>query len=800
MDTLLQDLGYAVRALRRNVGFATIVVLTLAIGVGANIAVFSVIQSVLLRPLPYPDADRLVSIWTTSQQSSGRTGTSGPAFTDYKAQSQSLSYVAQLVPRFTYTWTGHGEPRTVVCTGISSDFFPMLGVHPLLGRLYTPEEYHVDGVQVVISERLWREELGADPQIIGRVLNLDGTAQTVIGVMPPLPDLYPDTDVWAKVVPDFAWMQSRSNRFLTVIGQLKHGVTRQQAEQEMTTILRRSEPQSSQLTIQIVPLKEELVGSSRVQLSLLMAAVALVLLIGCGNVAYLLLARNARRQSEIAVRLSLGASRLRLVRLFVTENLVLAGLGGVFGLLLALPTVRFFTKANPGHLPRAEVIGLDASVLLFAVGLAIVTSLLLAWAPTRMFSQLARLQSTLRSGRSDSGAGQWARLRLLLISEVALTMVLLVGAGLLLRSFLEVTHVNAGFSPDHLLTAYLRSNDPQAGRQFYATLLDRTAALPGVQGSAVSDCMPGASAKAATLTFDDRANDPFNVPRVQSCWISPDYFRVIGAPLRNGRLFTAHDTDTAPMVVIINDAMARAYWPGQDPVGKRIATDPVGAGRNRNAVPPLREIVGVVADIKQKGLDVPVEPAVYLPYLQDQTNHVFAGLNLFVRGAPAGLVSAVRTQVHALRPDQPIQAMRTMDAVLDQTLAPRRFILTMFSLYAGLALLLAAIGVFGMIAYAVSQRTREMGLRLALGALPSDILQLVLKQSLVLVVVGIVIGGLVSRASSTAISGLLFGITAADPLTFAAAALIVFVASCVACLIPAWRAASTDPLIALRSE
>jgi predicted permease len=799
LEQLLQDARYALRALRKSPGFTIVAALTLALGIGANTAVFSVVESVLLRPLPFQDSARLFAIWAAQKGQPDRIGSSMPEFEDYKDQSHSFEYIANMLSGWTYTWTGQGEPRTVNCTGISYDFFPMLGVKPYLGRLYEPEEYRVDGVQVIISHRFWKEQLGSDPQVIGRILNLDGTAQTVIGVMPPVPDLFPETDVWAKDVPDFAWMRMRGNKFLDLVGRLKPGVAREQAEQELTAILRRGPGESPEVSVHLVPLKDDLTGDVRSQLQIVMAAVALVLLITCANVAYLLLARGARRQPEIALRLSLGAGRGRLMRQFVTENLILAALGGTAGLILAVDGVRLFDRVS--SLPRNASIGVDIYALVFALFITVLTGLLVALAPSTGLRKLD-LIARLKTGRAEAGSMGGLCSRLLLVSEISLAVMLSIAAGLLLRSFRQAEHLDPGFRPDHLLTAYLRSNDGSAGRLFFPELVERTSELPGVSAAALGKCIPGVYAPSATLVFNDRPTDPLNVPTVQACWVSADFFKAIGARLLNGRFFDIHDDANAPAVVIVNQALAESYWPAQNPIGKQIGVDYVGAGRSTASAPRLREVVGIVANVKQKGLDVPVKPALYTAYLQDETNHAFAGFNLFVRtpGPATSLAETVRTVVHSLRPDQPIDVMQTMNDALFKTLAPRRLSLVLVGTFAGLALLLSAIGIFGMIAYTVSQRTHEFGLRMALGARRQDVLQLVLGDGFKIVATGVFVGICASFALTRFMRSLLYSVGPNDPLTFAVIAVLFALVALAACYIPARRAAHVDPMVALRHE
>jgi putative ABC transport system permease protein len=803
MIGMVQDLRYALRQLRKNPGFSAVAILTLALGIGANTAIFSVIQGVLLRPLPFHDSDHLFAVWAESpEEKSVKTGASGPDFEDYKEQSRSFENLAEVLPHFTYTLVGQGEPRTVICTGISYDFFPMLGLQPLLGRLYTPEEYHTDGVQVVISERFWKGQLGGDPHVLGRVLNLGGDDATVIGVMPSLPDLFPDTDVWAKVIPDFAWMRLRGNKFLTVIGRTKPGVRQTQAEQDLTSILRRAPGASSSAAVRLVLLKDEVVGQVREELDIIAAAVGVVLLVVCVNVVGLLLARVAKRQSEIAVRLGLGASRGRILQQFVVENLLLSLLGGSLGVSLALWGVKLTTSLNFGNLPRIQSIQVNGTVLGIALLLTLLVSLLMAWGPSTVFSRLD-VTSALRTGRAQIGKSSWRGFQVLIASEISIALVLLVSAGLLFRSFRQAERSDPGFQPAQLLETYLRTNFYEAtGATFYKQVLESVSSLAGVESAAVSDCVPANLAPTATLTFNDRPVDPKRMPVTDACWISSDFFRAAGTPLFQGRIFTPHDDEAAPPVVIVNRAMAQTYWPGQDPIGKRLAVNYVGPGRDRSAVARFREVVGVVANVKQRGLDVSAAPALYMPFLQDPTHHVFAGMHLFVRstGDPLNLAGSLRARVHAVKADQPINEIRTMDSIAFQTLATRRLSLLLMGSFALLALVLSSLGLYAAIAYSVGQRTREFGLRVALGGRPQDVLILVMKEGLWQALAGITVGMVAALAAAKAMAGLLFGVTATDPLTFVGVAFLLFATAAAACYVPARRATTVDPMVALRDE
>lgn len=773
--------------------------MTLALAIGANTAVFSVFESVLLRPLPFQNSDRLFAIWATQKDQPGRFGASMPEFEDYKDGSRSFEYMANYLSGWTITWTGQGEARTVNCTGISSDFFPMLGVKPYLGRLYTPEEYHVDGVQVVISYRFWKEQLGSDPRVIGRILNLDGTAQTVVGVMPPVSDLFPETDVWAKDDPDFDWMRMRGNKFLDLVGRLKPGVTREQAEHEMTAILQRGPGESPKVAVHLVPLKDELTGSVRSQLQMVLAAAALVLLIACANIAYLWLDRNMRRQVEIAIRVSLGAGKGRIVRQFVTQNLILATLGGAVGMMLAVGGVRLFGRT--GILPRSEAVGVDVYALLFALVITVLTGLFVACAPSSVFSRLD-FASMLKKGRGEVGKVGRSRSRSLLASQVAVAVMLCVAAGLLLRSLWEAEHLDPGFSPNHLLAAYLRTNDWREGRRFFPELVERATVLPGVRVVALGKCMPGISAASASLVLSDRPSDPSKAPTVEGCWISSDFFRAIGTPLVSGRFFNVHDDASAPAVAIVNRALAEEYWPGQNPIGKQLGVNYLGSGRSTEGVPRSREVVGVVTNVKQQGLDLPTKPALYTPYLQDETNHAFAGFNLFVRtaGAPASSAATIRALIRSMRSDQPIDEIVSVNDSLSRTLAPRRVSLILVASFAGLALLSATLGIFAMTACTVSQRIPELALRIALGARRPEVMQLVLGEGLKIVVMGVLVGIGTSLLLAPLMRGLLYAVAPNDPLTFAAVAVLLALVVLPACYIPAHRATCVDPIVALRNE
>ncbi len=805
VETCWQDLRFAVRMLRKSPGFTAVAVLTLALGIGANTAIFSVIEGVLLRPLPYPDPDRLYAVWAKSvEEGRDRIGASGPDIADYKEQNRSLELLTGLLGPFNYIWHNAPDgPRTVKVLAVSADFFPMFGVQPVLGRFYAPEEYGTDGGVIMISERFWKEQLGHDPNVIGRVLNFGPISPTVIGVIPSLPDLHPETDILQRLslTPDYD-PQQRRNKFFNVVGRLKVSVTPKQAEQELTAILRRAPGEHRDVAINLVPLKDDLVGDVRAQLRIVMAAVGLVLFIACANVAYLLLARAARRQPEVAVRLSMGASRWRMLQQFLTENLILVLLGGALGMAQAVGCTRLYTKLNLANLPRGHEIGVGGNVLIFALSVILLVSVLLACVSVAAFSKLD-LNATLKMGRSETGGVGKLGFRALVVSEVSLAIVLLIAAGLLVRSYAVVAHVEPGFRPDHLLTTYFRTHyDIPGGERFFLNLSAKLSLVPGVQATGFASCTPGTWTPSGTLLFSDRPNDPNNAPTVAGCWISPDFFRAIGSRLLQGRTFTERDDASAPPVVIVNKALANSFWPGQNPVGKRIAVVSLWLGRQSASDPRFSEVVGVVEDIKQQSLEKPFEPNVYLSFLQDATNQIYRSMNMFVRtkSDPRLLAGTVRAQVHTEWPNQPIDSIETMQSVLFRTLAPRRLSLVLIGGFAALALFLSAIGIYGMIAYVVSLRTREFGLRLALGAQRQDVLRLVLSEGVRMAAVGVTAGVLASLLFSRFMQSLLFGVSSYDPLTFFAVAALLTSIALLACYIPARRAMRLDPMLALRYE
>jgi putative ABC transport system permease protein len=800
------DIRFGVRMLRKQPGFAVVAILTLAIGIGASTAMLSVVQDVLLRPLPYAHSDRLYAIWASSESmGQTRVAASGPDFEDYLEQNRSFAHIAEYIPLFTFTWTGDGEPKLVNCTSVSEQFFPMLGIRPYLGRLYEPREYtYLENDTLIVSYRFWKNQLGGDPHVIGRVVHFEGVSETIIGVLPPLSDLFPDTDVWPKhtVRPSWPYMQWRGNKFLRVMGELKPGVTAAMAEEDLTAILRRVPEESRDVRVRLVPLKEDLVGNVRLPLIATLAAAALILLVACINVAALLLARAVKRQTEMAVRLSLGAGLSRIARQLVTEALLLSAAGFAVGLVLAWSALRVLARVPNLPLPRMDSVHLNGPALLATVVIMVATTLLFGWIPSLSFSRL-NLFSALRSRGLETVGRRGSSLSLLVVTEIACSVVLTVSVGLLVHSFWRVIHVDPGFQPRSLLRVYLRTNYyTEKGRAFWKDVLTETSSLAGVRSAALSDWRPGRDAATATFVFEDRPNDPTRLPTGEGSWVSANFFQTIGTPLIAGRFFTEHDDEKAPPVVIINTEAARQFWPGQDPIGKRVGVNYTGPGRRSDAAPRLREIVGVVGSIRHGSLDAPAAPAIYLPYLQDETNHDMATMSLFLRtnGNVMALADSVRNRIHAVAPAQPVQNIQDVEDLVSQSVATRRYTLILVGVFAGVGLLLAAVGVYGVISYATSQRTREFGIRMALGATRGRVMSYILRVTVVLTILGSLVGVVVAILFSRSLSSLLFEVNPLDLLSFSAAVTLLALVSIGASLLPAWRASRVDPIVTMQSE
>ena len=798
MDALRQDLRYGIRVLRKDFAFTATVVVMLALGIGINAAIFSVFAHVLLAPLQFPDEG---SLYVVSSHASG------PDFRDYRDQNTVFSGVAAVIPHFSEVWTGDGEPRVVNCAAATADFFNVMGIRPVLGRVFVPGEFHdLRNGTVLVSWKFWKGELGGDPHVIGRVLRIEDVGSTVVGVLPPMPDLYSDVDVWAKLTTEPSWpyMNWRANKFLDVIGRLKPGTSRGVAEQQLTAILRRGDGEPADVRVRLTPLKEFIVGPVTRQLNIIMAAVGLVLLVTCLNTAAILLARSVKRVPELAIRLGLGASPLRIRQQLLVEALLLSTAGGVLGLGLASSTVGFIRRVPGLVLPRLEGLHLNFAAVAVSAAVVLLTAGTLAFLSASVLLG-QDLTAAFRGGRTETGRAQRRPFSALIIAEVASAVVLTVCAGLLLRSFIRVHSVDLGFEPQRVLSAYLRTNynDPK-GYVFWTSVLSAAGSVPGATSSAISDCMPSFRANAATLVFAGRRNDPDHPPSSEGCWISTDYFRTLGVPLLHGRTFSDRDDARAPAVVVINDAAARRFFPGEDPVGKQIAVNYLALGSRITGPARMREIVGVVSNIRQRALDLPPEPAIYLPYTQDETFHVLNSMNMYVRSAPgmdpAALANGLRTQIQSMYPNQPVERIQALPEVVGRSIARRTYSVGLMTAFAVLALLLCGLGIYGVVSYVTQQRTREFGIRMALGATRQHVVRNVLGQAGVLVAAGTMIGVAVSILAMPLLSQFLFETSAFDPAAFCSAVLLLAVIGILAGVVPGIRASRLDPRTALSMD
>jgi putative ABC transport system permease protein len=810
MRTLWQDVRYGARAMRANPGFTLVAVVALALGVGANTAIFSVVNAVLLRPLQYPNAERAVVIQELNQE--GRRVQVTPSnFLDWREQATVFEHMAAILTRPANLAVGD-EAERIDFAMTSADFFDVFGVRPSAGRFFLPEEEKAGHTPVVVlSHALWQRRFGADPSVVGKSVMLDGAAYEVVGVAPE-GFSYPDrTEVW---VPPFARVPTLSAQqdvagargfgFLSAVALLKRGETLEHARAEMETItarLRQQYPDSNSKRFdRVETLHEHLVGESSRALLLLLGAVALVLLIACANVANLLLARAAGRQKEMAVRVALGATRLRLVRQLLVESVLLALLGGAAGLLLGWWGVDLLKGLLPAEFPRVADIGVDPRVLGFTLLVSCATGLAFGLAPALQFTRPDVHGALKESARGSTGGARGGRLRnLLIVSEVALSLVLLVGAGLLFRSFLTLRSVELGFRPQSLLTFRL---SPSGGRfqtnaqftDFYRGVAERVAVLPGVESVGFINTLPLVKGPTSGIQFEGRP--PLRRdqrPSVNYRSVSPDYFRAAGIAVVQGRVPGERDAANAPPVLVVNQALARRDFPNEDPVGKRISY-----GTGPDGQPIWKEIVGVVADVRSEEPGREAAPEIYASYLQDP----FGGVSYVVRTSaePESLAPGVREAVRALDKAQPVAEVRTMEQLVGQSFAQPRFNSLLLGLFACMALLLAAAGIYGVMSYAVTQRTHEIGIRIALGAQGRDVLRLVVGRGMLLALAGVGLGLAAALALTRLMSGLLYGVTATDPLTFAGVALLLSVVALLASYVPARRATKVDPMVALRYE
>ena len=804
MESFIHDVRHAARSIAKRPAFALVVILTLALGIGANTAIFSVVKSVLFAPLPYPKPDRLVMVWETKPaQGRDRNVVNPQNFFDWQSRSNSFSALGLYTWR-TMTLTGGGQPENLMGRAVTPNVFEILGVRPALGRNFSLDEGRADApLTILLSDGLWRRRFGADSGIVGRTIPISGGSAIVIGVMPATFRPLGNETYWQAFRLDPS-DRKRTGRYTMAIGRLKDGVTREQAQAEMTTIGKQLEAEFPEFDTgwgaRVVTLKDDVIGPARSVLWMLFGAVAVVLLITCANVGNLMLSQAASRRREMAVRTALGAPGWRLIRQWLLENLLLALGGGVVGVVLASYGVDLLLAARPGSVPRLGEISLDRGVLL-VTALASTGVGLLIGLPAAFGGRLARIGASLRAAgtRSTEGAGATRFRAALVVVQVSLALVLLIGAGLMVRSIAKLSRVDAGFNADHVLTASIDlpngaySSDGGQVTLFYANLLQRLREIPGVKAAGMSTWVPltGIGAGTGFTVVGRPAPAAGQGPSAVIRAVDPAYLETMQIPLIRGRRFTDADAAKAPPVVIVSAALAKKIFPSEEALGQRVQV-------SWNDPEAKAEIVGIVGDVLDTGLDGEHNPTIYYPSAQSPSG----SMNIVVRttGEPIALATAIRNAVHAIDPNLPVDGVMPMSAVVTSSMSDRRYPMFLLMIFAGVALTVAAVGVYAVLAFAVSQRTREIGVRMALGAQQRQVLAMVLRDGLRLAAAGIVAGGVVGLFASRALSNLLFQVSPADPVTLATVAGVLLLVSMLAIYLPARRATRVDPVTALRSE
>jgi putative ABC transport system permease protein len=811
MDTFVKDVRYGWRGLTKHPGFTAIVIVTLALGIGATTAIFSVVNSVMLRRLPYPNADRIVAIQEVNKE--GRPGqVTGPNFLDWRAQNTVFEHLAAIKrTNVNLTLPDHAERIDLAQT--SADFFDVFGVGPQLGRLFVAADEQAGHAPVaVLSDALWRRRFAADPTLVGQQVNLDGTAYTVVGIA-PAGFQYPNkTEAWLpplKLAPELnpaiEPTQRRGMGYLYAVASLRPGVSVPQAASEMETITARLRAQypetNNQRFNRVVSLQDHLVGKSEKMLWLLFGAVGFVLLIACANVANLLLASAAARGKEMAIRAALGASRLRVVRQLLTESAMLAIAGGALGFALSSHGVTAITRLLPQDFPRLNEIGVDWRVFGFTLGISLLTGLFFGFAPALHLSRVNVQDAMKETSRGAAGSARHTRLRhALIIAEVALSVVLLAGAGLLFRSFMRLQAVDAGFTPQQVLTAKLspaglQFKNDQDYSTFYDRVLERIAAIPGVQSAGLINELPLTPGPTTGFRVEGRPIVSVDKwPMLNFRNVSPDYFRTMNIPVLQGRGFTPQDDSNAPLRVMINQALAQRDFPNEDPIGKRIAF----RNPEPNVEPSWFEIIGVTASVRSLELREEASPELYFTSKQDLFNHMAIVVRSTVE--PESIAPALRQAVAEVDRTVPVSDVKTMEHIVSESVTQPRFNLFLLALFSGIALLLSVAGIYGVTAYTVTQRTHELGIRIALGAQVGDVLRMILGRGMAVIGAGIAIGLIAAFALMRLLKSLLFEVSATDPLTFAGITIVLIAAGLLACYVPARRATKVDPLTALRYE
>ena len=814
METLIQDIKFGLRMLLKSPSMSIVATIALALGIGANTAIFSVVNAVLLRPLPFPNPDSLVAVFETNQRRGTVRGShSYPNFFDIRSQNTAFERIATYRTS-DFIMTGRGEPARLMGAVTTADLFPLLGVAPAMGRTFLPDEDKpsATGRVVVLSHRLFHSRFGGDPSILNQRVTFDGVSFTVIGVMPAsfeFPIQNEPVELWTTIAGDSSGEEpitaQRGAHFLNVIARLKPNVTPDQAQADLNTIAARLEQQypdtNSQRGLRFESALMALVGDVRPALLILLGAVACVLLIACANVANLLLARATSRHKEMAVRAALGASRVRVIRQLLTESVLLSLVGGAIGLLLAVWWSDLLIALGKEDIPRAVHVGLDWRVLGFTAGVSIVTGLIFGLAPAFHSSKTDLVESLKDGGRGTSEGAKRNRMRsILAVSELAVAVVLLVIAGLLIKSLWRLQNVSSGLQPENVMTFNLAlpeakyKADRQA--QFFSDLKTRLESSPGVQSASSIVPLPLSGDRfGISFQIEGREVAPKDEPSADFFIAGVGYFRTMGIPVIKGRDFEQRDQHGSTPVIIITEEFARQYFPNEDPIGKRIHP---GISTYDNEESTYREIVGVVGDIRNRTLNTEPKPAYYVP----QTQVPFSGMTVVVKttNEPRGLISGMTKEVAAMDPDLPLFGVKTMREYMSSSVAGPRFNTTLLSIFAGVALVLTLVGLYGVMSYSVAQRTNEIGIRLALGAQTRDVLWMIVKQGSILILLGLGFGLIGAFAATRLIASLLFGVTAKDPFTFAAAAVLLAIVALLACYIPAWRATKVDPLRALRYE
>jgi predicted permease len=802
METILQDLRYGARMLLKSPGFTLVAVITLALGIGSTTMIFSIVNGYLLRQLPYPNSERLVRINEISAQRGPMGGISFANLLDWREQNQVFTGIAAW-DGGSYTLTGDGDPEQLPGSSISYNIFEVLGVSPVLGRTFREEEDRPEhGMVVILSHDLWERRFGAKPEIIGQTITINNRPRTVIGVMPPGFKFPQIAELWLPLALDTRrW--TRTDHGLGCVARLKPGVMLTQAQADMNSVARRIEEQNpvtnKGMGVTLVQLRESVVvaGTRKIVL-ILFGVVGLVLLIACANVANLLLARASVRQREVAIRAALGAGRWRIFRQLLTESFLLGVIGGAFGLALAFWGLDLLLAAIPDDLPFWVKFNIDNRVLGFTAGISLLTALVCGTAPALQASKVDLNETLKEGGRSAAGASHHRLRRLLVITEVALSLILLIGAGLLMHDFLRLQGINPGFKPENVLTMRIglpgsKYDTPEKRHTFFQELIEHIEALPGVQEAGATSNLPLRGTWWRRLTIEGfPILSVEQAPMINHNVITPDYFKAMGIPILMGRDFTNADTHNGLKVTIIDELMAREYWPNQSPLGKRIR---FGLPENNE---PWHTIVGVVGNVKYESLGLRESKSIYLPHAQFPLGGM--GLAVLAAASPESLVGAIRTQVKRMDPNLPLTQVLTMTEVVSRSIFRPRLFAILFGIFAGVALLLASVGIYGVMSYSVAQRTHEIGVRLALGANRGDVLRLIVGQGMKLTVVGTVIGLAGALALTRLIRGLLFEINTTDPLTFGLVAALLGIVALLACYIPARRATKVDPLVVLRYE